>query len=223
MEPVILACTGPAAPGRDTADWAAHEARLRGVPLRVRRGPLPATDPATTVVCEVRRTDAVPPFFDAPAAAVSAPVVLVPDGVGPSRHRPDVALGVDARDPAPAAIRFAFDSARVRGGRLHAVHAWRLPPEAALLPFGLPETDRATWEDQEVQLLADVLRPWRARYPEVRVLEDVRLFTPAEALLHCSANAALTVIGRPSCAVGWETLVGSLLTGTTCPVAVVTS
>ncbi|MFJ9566194.1 universal stress protein [Streptomyces fuscichromogenes] len=223
MEPVVLALAGSAVPRRDTADWAAHEARLRGVPLRVRSGPLPAMFPATMVVCEVRRTDAVPPFFGAPPAEVPAPVVLVPESVGPSRHRPDVTVGVDARDPAPAALRFAFDSARFRGGRLRAVHAWRLPPEAALLPFGLPETDRATWEDQEVQLLADVLRPWRARYPEVQVLEDVRLFAPAEALLHCSTNAALTVIGRPSCGVGREMSTGSLLAATTCPVAVVAS
>ncbi|MFF7129282.1 hypothetical protein [Streptomyces sp. NPDC008240] len=46
------------------------------------------------------------------------------------------------------------------GVRLHALHAWELPSCAAGLPFGVPEDDRATWEDHEVQLLADALRPW---------------------------------------------------------------
>ncbi|MFK0160589.1 universal stress protein [Streptomyces sp. NPDC090493] len=224
MEPVILTHTGPSAPGRDTTGWATHEARLRDVPLRVLRGLLPATARATMIVCELRRTAPVPPLLGLPPATVSAPVVLVPEGLGPSHHRPDVVLGVDARDPAPAAIDFAFGCARVRGGsRLHAVHAWQLPPDAPRLPFGLPEVDRATWEDQEVQLLADVLRPWRAKYAEVQVLEDVRLFTPAEAVLRCSTHTALSVIGRSSRTAGWGAVTQSLLAGTTCPVAVVPS
>ncbi|MFD9112689.1 adenine nucleotide alpha hydrolase family protein [Streptomyces bottropensis] len=54
----------------------------------------------------------------------------------------------------------------LRDVRLHAVHAWRLPSSATELPFGVPTEDRGAWEDHEVQLLADALRPWRARHPE---------------------------------------------------------
>ncbi|WP_316781341.1 hypothetical protein [Streptomyces sasae] len=50
------------------------------------------------------------------------------------------------------------------------------------MPVGVPDVDRAAWEDQQVQFLADVPRPWRARHAGVPVLEDVRLFAPAEAL-----------------------------------------
>ncbi|MET7695905.1 universal stress protein [Streptomyces sp. NPDC005483] len=132
----------------------------------------------------------------------------------------EIVLGVDARAPAEGAVRFAFDTARLRGVRLRAVHAWRFPSCAAELPFGIPEEDRGAWEDHEVQLLTDVLRPWREKYPEVRVVEDVRLFTPAQALVQLSANAALVVVGRSS---GAEpgTVSRALLRAARCPVTVV--
>ncbi|MFF7640173.1 hypothetical protein [Streptomyces canus] len=58
--------------------------------------------------------------------------------------------------------------------RLCAVHAWRFPSCAAELPFGVPEEDRAAWADHEVRRPSDALMPWRERYPDVAVLEDVR-------------------------------------------------
>lgn len=71
-----------------------------------------------------------------------------------------------------------------------------------------------------MQLLADALRPWRARYLEVRVLEDVVLFTPEHALIRRSASAALVVIGqRAGSRAGSVTR--ALLRESSCPVAVV--
>ncbi|MFF4054940.1 universal stress protein [Streptomyces sp. NPDC001668] len=114
----------------------------------------------------------------------------------PSHRFAEIVLGVDARRPAEGAVRFTFDCARLRGARLRAVHAWRFPSCAAELPFGIPEEDRAAWEDHEVQLLSDALRPWRGKFPDVRVLEDVRHLPPAEALALLSADAGLVVVGR---------------------------
>ncbi|WP_433448407.1 universal stress protein [Streptomyces sp. CA-142005] len=78
-------------------------------------------------------------------------MVLIPDAIdpvaGPARRVTQVTLGIDARHPAERAIDFAFDAAQVRGVRLYAVHAWELPSCAAGSPFGVPEEDRATWED----------------------------------------------------------------------------
>ncbi|MGC0335882.1 universal stress protein [Streptomyces sp. SLBN-8D4] len=108
----------------------------------------------------------------------------------------EIVLGMDARDPAEGPLRFAFDCALLRGVRLRVVHAWRFPSCAAELPFGIPEEDRAAWEDHEVQLLSDALRPWREKYPDVQVLEDARLFPPANALVRQSADAGLVVVGR---------------------------
>ncbi|MER5942036.1 universal stress protein [Streptomyces sp. NPDC001928] len=92
--------------------------------------------------------------------------------------------------------------------------------EGSELPYGVPEEDRGGWEDQEVQLLADALRPWREKYPQVRVLEDVRLFTPAHALIQRSAGAELVVVGRGS---GGEpgSTARELLRESVCPVAAV--
>lgn len=45
-------------------------------------------------------------------------------------------------------------------------------------------------------LLAETMRPWRDKYPHVRVLEDVVLFDPAQALVRTSGNAELLVVGR---------------------------
>ncbi|ANS70140.1 hypothetical protein SLINC_7916 [Streptomyces lincolnensis] len=130
------------------------------------------------------------------AAECARPVVLVP-GTLAGRGRPgDVVLGIDARDPADHAIARAFEEARLRGTRLHTVYAWTLPPDHERSPFPVLEEDRATWEDQEVQLLSDALRPWCGKYPEVEVLQDVRLLAPAEALAQASIHAELVVVGR---------------------------
>lgn len=100
------------------------------------------------------------------------------------------------------------------------MYAWELPAHAAASPLPVLEEDRATWEDDEVQLLSDALRPWRAKYPDVDVLEDVVLFTPVEALAHASEGAELMVVGRRS---GSAATVRELLEHCRCPVAVVPS
>ncbi|MER7576668.1 universal stress protein [Streptomyces sp. NPDC126514] len=218
MERVVVARVDRSAPGRAVVRWASQEATLRGLPLRVIRHPLPDfLDEAQLVVADMRVLDAV--------AFSARPVVLIPEERA-VRHPPhrvaEIVLGVDARDPAGGALDFAFDTARLWGVRLRAVHAWWFPSCAAELPFGVPEEDRATWEDHEVQLLADALRRWREKYPEVRVLEDVRLFTPPHALLQLSASAGLVVVGRGSRGEPGPT-VRALLPESLCPVAVVPS
>ncbi|MER7172171.1 universal stress protein [Streptomyces mesophilus] len=159
------------------------------------------------------------------AQQASTPVVLVPSGLacGQQRPRPDkVSLGVDAREPDDAACDFAFDEAQQRGVRLHAIHAWALPSAAApWMPYPPPSRDRAEWENHEVQLLADALRPWRDKYPAVPVLPDVVLHTPAQALVSASRWAELIVVGRRGNALG--PAVDALVRHTKCPVAVVPS
>lgn len=156
-------------------------------------------------------------------AASACPVVLVPDDrtpfAVPVRHPSHVTLGLNARHPVEQSVGFAFDAARLRDVRLHAVHAWELPACAAELPFTVPEEDRATWEDHEVRLLADTLRPWRLTYPRIPVLEDVLLLSPTEALAHHAEGAALAVVGRG--ARMSPDAVQALLCESLCPVAVV--
>ncbi|MCX5336697.1 universal stress protein [Streptomyces sp. NBC_00140] len=272
MERVIIAGVDRSARSRSAADWAAREALLRGLPLRVvhvspSRGPDPARQwpyrPETVAdraVAELAERHPVlsalgmaldgPPVLglraqaedaellvlglrgegghagvavgstaSALAAECARPVVLVP-GTSAGRWRPSradgVVLGIEARDPADGPLGFAFEAARTRGARLHAVHCWTLPAQAARSPLPVLEEDRAAWEDEQVQALSDALRPWRGKYPDVDVLEDVRLLPPAEALTHTSGNAELVVAGQGATAL-------ALLRHAQCPVAVVPS
>ncbi|MFG2549326.1 universal stress protein [Streptomyces sp. NPDC048581] len=272
MERVIITGVDRSARSRAAADWAAREALLRGLPLRVVHvaspdGPDPAErwpyHPATVadrVAAELthrhpaltarsmNQTGApvialralaeeaellvlglrgegghagivVGSTASALAAECTRPVVLVPGtlaGDGPPGRTDTVTLGIEARRPADGAVDLAFEAARLRGARLHAVHAWTLPARAAESPFPVLEEDRATWEDDEVQRLSDALRPWRGKYPEVDVLEDVVLLTPEKALAHAAGNSGLVVAGRRS---GGTAL--ALLRHAKCPVAVV--
>jgi nucleotide-binding universal stress UspA family protein len=251
MKRVVVARADGPAGSSAAVEWATREARRRGLPLRVVHGSPPPDEPrdAEIVVVGTGAGDgggdtegaygaygaygtggAYSVYGAVPHRAVLAvvgastrPVVVVPSGPGRfEHHRDEVTLGVDARDPAAEAVGFAFGAARVRGSRLRAVHAWSLPARAAGLPFPAPEEDRATWEDHEVQLLADALRPWRARYPRVPVVEDVVLLTPVQALLrHCPSSALVVVgrrAGRPA-----GSVVRALVGEARCPVAVVAS
>ncbi|MDN3027841.1 universal stress protein [Streptomyces sp. S.PB5] len=270
MERVIIAGVDRSARSRAAADWAAREALLRGLPLRVVHVP-PSSRPdpadqwpyrpetvadravseltgrhrvlavrgvtlsgssaavlrawaeqAELLVLGLRGEGghagvAVGSTAAALAAGCARPVVLVP-GTFAGRWQPGradgVVLGIDARDPADGPIGFAFEAARLHGVRLHAVHCWTFPAQAARSPFPVLEEDRATWEDDEVQALSDALRPWLGKYPDVEVLQDVRLLAPAEALAHASGNADLVVTGQGATAL-------ALLRHAQCPVAVV--
>ncbi|MFJ9908861.1 universal stress protein [Streptomyces sp. NPDC101152] len=211
MERVIIAFVDESAQGRAAADWAEREAALRALPLRLEQGP-PSSDrtypDAELIVLGLDRRLRLP-------APLTAPVVVVPST--PYRLPETVTVGLDARNPASGVLGFAFEEARLRGVLLRVVHAWRLPAQAAeRSPLPVLEEDRATWEDQEVQALSDVLRPWRGKYPDVGVLEDVVLLQPAEALVHAAGTSGLVVVGRRT----GDTALG-VLEVVRCPVALV--
>ncbi|MFJ5155867.1 universal stress protein [Streptomyces sp. NPDC088353] len=226
MNRVIIACANGTGRGRAAVDWATREASLRGLPLEVVYGSPPdGLSPAAVLVLglSTAQDDTAGPAQLALVAASACPVVPVPDDhtpfAVPVRHPPHVTIGLNARHPVERAIDFAFDAARLRDVRLHAVHAWELPACAAELPSTVPVEDRATWEDHEVHLLADTLRPWRLKYPRVPVLEDILLLSPTEALAHHAEGAALVVVGRGA-GMGPDA-VQALLRESRCPVAVV--
>ncbi|MFJ3672785.1 universal stress protein [Streptomyces sp. NPDC090106] len=212
LDRVIVASLDGPARYQPTVHWAWEEATRRRLPLRVvHHAGSGALADAQLLVTGLRDTD--------PALLPGCPVVLVPEATAPSPDA-EIVLGVDARRPCPAAVDFAFEAAGSWGVRLRAVHAWQLPAARAELPFAVPEEDRATWEDEEVQTLRDALRPWRGDHPEVRVLEDVRLLAPARALVQRSARAGLVVVGRDG-GRSPGTTVRALLRDARCPVAVI--
>ncbi|MFJ9084464.1 universal stress protein [Streptomyces sp. NPDC102384] len=204
---VVVCVDGPAC--SDVASqWAAREARLRALPLRVVHvAPLgdavswPAAIGERAELLVVGTPEGGGPAARGIAARCPAPVVLVPTSSATPEARRwsgKVTLCLDAHDPADGALDFALRTARLRGVPLHVLHAWSYPKcPVAALPFAVPEKDRATWEDQEVQRLSDTLRPWREKYPEVRVLPDVfHCRVAADALLRAAESAELLVVGR---------------------------
>ncbi|MHC5262722.1 universal stress protein [Streptomyces sp. UC4497] len=212
MVRAVVVCVDGSAGSEAARLWAAREARLRALPLRaVDVGP-PGVGSAALgegaellVVGGRGAGGSAGPRLGAVARGVAdrcpAPVVLVPTSYatpGARRWSGKVTLCLDAHDPADGALDFALRTARLRRAPLHVLHAWSYPKcPVAALPFAVPEKDRATWEDQEVQRLSDTLRPWREKYPEVRVLPDVfHCRVPADALLRAAESAELLVVGR---------------------------
>jgi nucleotide-binding universal stress UspA family protein len=105
-----------------------------------------------------------------------------------------VVLGLDTDRPDDTVIAFAFEEAARRGAALRVVHGWNLPPYyvyGAADPGFTVELDRA-----DAAALADVLRPWGAKYPDVEVAEVSHVGSPADQVVDASLDASLVVVGR---------------------------
>ncbi|WP_175408337.1 universal stress protein [Streptomyces sp. TRM64462] len=131
------------------------------------------------------------------AAASHRPVVLVRAGSGDEApaHGGDVVAGVDVFEPNGEVLAFAFREAAVRSRRLRAVACWSLPPAygyvAALDPGVTAEVGR-----EVAATLADLLVPWRQRFPSVTVTEAAVAGSPGVELVRAAAGAALLAVGR---------------------------
>lgn len=124
------------------------------------------------------------------AMQATCPVVVVREET--SAVHGEVVVGVrDPRD-AEATLSYAFDEAELRGASLTVVHSWNW--------FSAEEHGESSDPEQiaaESDLtLAEALRPWREKYPAVRVWQDVVDDHPAHVLASYSARADLVVIGR---------------------------
>ncbi len=142
-------------------------------------------------------------------ARAERPVVLVrageqaadehePDPVGiPSAGTPyrPVLLGLDADRPRDAVIEFAFAEAQRRDTALRVVHGWVLPPYYVYGLAAAPETYHDIEREQAANLTA-VLAPWRAKFPEVEVVEESFGGSPSVRLVESSAESSLVVVGR---------------------------
>ncbi|MEW2399452.1 universal stress protein [Streptomyces sp. NPDC046862] len=109
-------------------------------------------------------------------------------------YRP-VVLGLDTGHPHDAVMEFAFDAAARRSTALRVVHGWSLPPYFA---YGMPVDLELNAElrRQDAAALAEVLRPWRQKFPSVEVVEEPRPGSPANHLVDASREASLLVVGR---------------------------
>ncbi|MGW0497658.1 universal stress protein [Streptomyces sp. NPDC003007] len=116
----------------------------------------------------------------------------IPSAAAP--YRP-VVLGMDTGRPDEGLIEFAFDAAVRRATSLRVVHGWNPPPHYA---YGLSADPgfHDTLAQSEAAGLAEVLRPWRQKFPDVEVLEESRSGSPALHLIDASREASLVVVGR---------------------------
>lgn len=156
------------------------------------------------------------------AAHAACPVVVVRgDEPDFSAERP-VVVGVDGSPTGEAALAFAYDAAASRGVPLVAVHAWSGSvadvPVAALI-------DADAVEREELQVLAERLAGWTQKYPDVVVQRLVPRSHPVPALVECTNDAQLLVVGSRGRGGLAGLLLGSVSQGVLhrshCPVAVV--
>ncbi|SDN47683.1 Nucleotide-binding universal stress protein, UspA family [Streptomyces sp. cf386] len=142
-------------------------------------------------------------------AHAERPVVLVRAGEqAADEHEPDpagipsaatpyrpVVLGLDAASPDDSVIEFAFAEAARRETGLRAIHGWNLPPYYV---YGL-SADAQLHDEiarQQAAALAEALRPWRQKYPNVDVTEETPSGSPGVRLVDGSREASLVVVGR---------------------------
>ncbi|MFJ9898318.1 universal stress protein [Streptomyces sp. NPDC091280] len=106
-----------------------------------------------------------------------------------------VVLGLDIDHPDDTLIAFAFRAAELRATSLHVVHGWFPPPYYAYgTPVNPPLHEALALGDR--QALAEVLRPWRQKYPDVGIIEESRYSSPAVLLVEAARTASLVVVGR---------------------------
>ncbi|GGW92809.1 universal stress protein [Streptomyces chartreusis] len=143
-------------------------------------------------------------------ARATLPVVLVREGEEASdEHLPaddgspstrtgyqDVVLGLDLGDPCDEVIEFAFEAARLRGARLHVVHAWQEPSPLGLGPGEIGLVNGPEQADEWLGFLDAVIKVWRDKYPEVEVVETVAEGRARSVLVRAATGASLLVVGR---------------------------
>ncbi|MFI7413380.1 universal stress protein [Streptomyces sp. NPDC049627] len=108
----------------------------------------------------------------------------------------DVVLGIDLGDPCDEVIEFAFEEARLRGARLHVVHAWQAQSPIGLGPGDIGLVEGPAQADEWLGFLTAVLQVWRDKYPEIEVVETVTEGRPQSVLVRAASGASLLVVGR---------------------------
>ncbi|MFE3448813.1 universal stress protein [Nonomuraea sp. NPDC059194] len=130
----------------------------------------------------------------------------------------EIVVGVDGSADSEAALEYAVTEAALRQAPLRVVRAWQVPPH--VMSF-----DPLAAQQEQAELVADLLAPWRDKHPEVSFTKDVVCAHPAAALVNASKNATLVVVGSRGRGQFAAAVLGSVSHGVLChahcPVAVV--
>jgi nucleotide-binding universal stress UspA family protein len=122
------------------------------------------------------------------------PVVVVRDFAAAAGKQ--VVVGVDGSPASLAALREAFQQAKLRGASLLMVHAWSTSFAGTLVNSG-QEFDRvrASEVDEGWALLNQSLAELQATDQSVEIIERLEQASPAAAIIEASKEAVLTVVG----------------------------
>ncbi|MEU1174929.1 universal stress protein [Streptomyces microflavus] len=130
------------------------------------------------------------------------PVVLVrsdssSSGADAGSTRAGIVLGVDTEQPCDPLLAFAFGEAARRNEELRVVHSWSPPPAYGYSAVLDPNLGSGPGR-QAAEGLAETVRPWRHKFPAVRVTERAVAGPAAAELVDASRSAGLLVVGRRS-------------------------
>lgn len=120
------------------------------------------------------------------AGHIPVPVIVVRGEM--CERRGEVLAGVDLRQDTTDVLGYAFEAAALRGAWVRVVHAWQ--PHSTPFTGSVQETAAVTQER-----LADAVAPWRAKFPDVGVVEQTPRGHPVGELAGRSSRAALLVVG----------------------------
>lgn len=126
------------------------------------------------------------------------PVVLVRKGMNDdasAAHEGGVVVALGLGGSCDDVLDFAFAAAAAGGVPLRAVHGLSLPVQA-YAPWGVDPDAAEEIRQGAAEELDRALRPWREKFPGVRVIDEVRLESPAHAAVRRAEGADLLVVGR---------------------------
>jgi nucleotide-binding universal stress UspA family protein len=127
-------------------------------------------------------------------AAHASCLAVVVRGRLPEDSAP-VAVGIDDSPTARHALEVAFEEARARGVPLVAFHAWQDLPATGYGVWATPPDLADELRAEAERLMADTLRGWPEKYPDVEVHTRVEHSHPMTAVVNESERAQLVVLG----------------------------
>ncbi|MFD3974591.1 universal stress protein [Streptomyces cyaneofuscatus] len=108
-----------------------------------------------------------------------------------------IVLGVDIEQPCDPLLAFAFGEAARRDEELRILHSWSPSPAYGHTAILDPAVGSGLGR-KATEGLAGMVRPWRSKFPAVRVTEQAVVGPAAAALVDASRSAGLLVVGRRS-------------------------
>ena len=141
-------------------------------------------------------------------------------------HAPRIVAGVDGSPSSVAALRWALDQARLTGGTVDAVTAWRIP--TAMTGYGWAPIVVADCSDMENiakraldEALSQAVRPGDSVPVRTQIMQGI----PAQVLLDAASGADLLVVGSRGHGGVADALLGSVsqhcVHHATCPVVII--